>query len=79
MHEWSMHAAGETYGRKCAASMSDARRADNAEHVRASDYALESSPTRDFWRGFVSAMESTPINRVTTMRADGTVYHHHPA
>jgi hypothetical protein len=51
---------GFEYGARCARTMSDERRAENARYVRASWYFL-GGPTREYWRGFVAAMESTLV------------------
>jgi hypothetical protein len=53
---------GFAYGEKCARSMSPSRRADNARMVRESEYFSPSSPTHDYWRGFVSAMETSLVH-----------------
>lgn len=50
---------GFDYGHTCALRMSRERRSDNAQYVRASEYFAPHSPTREYWRGFVDAMESS--------------------
>lgn len=51
---------GFEYGETCARRMTRERRMDNAAFVRASEhFKWDRSPTHDFWRGYVSAMETS--------------------